>query len=854
MTMRNDATRDRIVTKDKRRLRAVVARQGQVLLDTDFNQESRHQLERIETETVDSLGSPDKLVVPAGNTGFNVTLAGAPANFDIGDGRGYLRGWLLENPAICKLGTQPHPRTGDSVAAPAIIGLKALIRHIDPVEDQVLADVALGDAQASGRALIDWQVFPFAAAARCANVAAHDPWKDLIAPSTGTLAVLKPTTGTSNDPCSLTPGGGYTRLENLLYRFEVHDGVPIAGRSTIDGPRFGLHDLKIKFSRRNASTLVRITDISGAEFTVAPPALDPRNWFAPGLYAEIVSVHDDVDPRAALLHERLFPVALAADDRVILPAANVADIVATGVNTGGSWFLRLWDAFPGGTGIATVSAPANAPLSAEIELGDGLKIQLGGGAAATFRRGDYWTGAARANGSFDWPITGGSPDLMTPHGPETRYAPIAALYTAPPAGPAFEDCRIPFATLTDRALLYRGGDGQSVFAPAGTGMVPLPGKLRVAVMRGETPVLGATVRWSVVTGAPPGFTCQINGSTCNAATTIEVTTDINGLAEVEWSIDRAHALDVHKVQAAILTGGATSQPPIIFTATFDTAAHTAYFPGPCPHLQGINNVQDALDTLCAKIDDKHRTLTLTSILLSDLNGKGTELIDGRMIFNALEVPYTSFTNRIAFSFDGGTPDIEIADYDPVVEVELDIPYPATDPDRVYWAKASRPTKPPGIGITGPFGFQRMRLDGTISRTEKGTNGEPGGLIWVPSAQALRFIETAPQHFWGQRISDDDKEQLKELGWVSEPRLNRILCRIHLRSAMIWVDDKKSGERLYLNAEHLGVRGPTTHRELLVAERDPQRAADLDIFVYLGFARVLKIRKKSVRKSRARRRT
>jgi hypothetical protein len=36
----------------------------------------------------------------------------------------------------------------------------------------------------------------------------------------------------------------------------------------------------------------------------------------------------------------------------------------------------------------------------------------------------------------------------------------------------------------------------------------------------------------------------------------------------------------------------------------------------------------------------------------------------------------------------------------------------------------------------------------------------------------------------------------------------------------------------LNAEHLGVKGPMTGRELLVKERDPQQADDLDIFVYL----------------------
>ena len=160
MTIRNDATRTRIPIKEKRRPRAVVARQGQVLLDTDFDQQSRHQLERIEIETRDSLGSPGRVLVPAGNDGFTVP-DGALANFDIKAGRGYLDGWLLENADDCKLQTQPHPRTGSTLTTPRAIALKALVRHIDPVEEPKLADPALGDAQASGRALIDWQVFPF---------------------------------------------------------------------------------------------------------------------------------------------------------------------------------------------------------------------------------------------------------------------------------------------------------------------------------------------------------------------------------------------------------------------------------------------------------------------------------------------------------------------------------------------------------------------------------------------------------------------------------------------------------------------------------------------------------------------
>ena len=78
---------------------------------------------------------------------------------------------------------------------------------------------------------------------------------------------------------------------------------------------------------------------------------------------------------------------------------------------------------------------------------------------------------------------------------------------------------------------------------------------------------------------------------------------------------------------------------------------------------------------------------------------------------------------------------------------------------------------------------------------------------------------------------DAKGQLTELGWTAEPLVDLLLCRIRLRAAMIWADDSQTGDRIYLNAEHLGVKGPITNRELLIKERDPQRAADLDVFVY-----------------------
>src|SRR5262249_36299575 len=152
----------------------------------------------------------------------------------------------------------------------------------------------------------------------------------------------------------------------------------------------------------------------------------------------------------------------------------------------------------------------------------------------TFRRGDYWTFAARADGTVDWPKTGTTADRMPPHGPQVRYAPLAIM--SPPATAlVVEDCTVPFAPLSDRALLYLVGDGQGLFSAANTGMVSLPGKLRVAVMRGETAVAGAPVSWSFV--EPAGGSCLINGATCNAATPVQTLTDATGLAEVTWAID-----------------------------------------------------------------------------------------------------------------------------------------------------------------------------------------------------------------------------------------------------------------------------------------------------------------------------
>lgn len=592
MTQRNDITRHTIRTTEKRSLRDVAINQGQVLLDSDHNEQGHLILSRVEEGTSDILGSPERLVVQAGSDAFKLTGGVDQGDCMVGKGHGWLDGWRVGNPDTIRLSEQPHPLVEPDFEQQGVIGLKALVRYLDPVEEPALADKALGDAQASGRTLIDWQLFPVplspADSANCTKALSSADWQAISEPSTGTLAFLVETSTGNTDPCSLTPEGGYSRLENLLYRIEVHDGTPIGGAPGADGPRFGLEGLKVKLSRRNASVLARVTNVSGTEITVTPPARDPRVWLAPGQYAEIVSLHDDVDPTSALAAERLFRVASTSDDRVVLEA-TVAQLAATKIAADGTWFLRLWEAYPDGSGIQEVTHDAGG-LSKKIDLGDGLAIQLGG-VTGSFRRGDYWCCAARADESIDWPENGGVFEQQTPHGPEVRYA-VVGLYDDTGPNMDVSDCRVPFAPLTDQIqVIGLGGDGQEVTADSKNFTpVELPFKLRVGVVRGSEPVEGQQVRFSITGGS---------GTLDGAGNIATITTDSVGVAEVSWALDSNNP--AQRVEAVRLDGfGDPTHSPVHFNGFLSRADQTSYDPSNTPELAGAHDVQTAIELLAGQ--------------------------------------------------------------------------------------------------------------------------------------------------------------------------------------------------------------------------------------------------------------
>ena len=159
-------------------------------------------------------------------------------------------------------------------------------------------------------------------------------------------------------------------------------------------------------------------------------------------------------------------------------------------------------------------------------------------------------------------------------------------------------------------------------------------------------------------------------------------------------------------------------------------------------------------------------------------------------------------------------------YDPVAEIAIDVPYPTFPQEGSYWLHRAEGGRVQGaLKQWGSFGLQTIRLDGTIRIEEN-------AILWRPSDNARILLTTAMYHRFGSGAQE---------GRWENPPLDRVLCSIRLRSALIFADDPKTRRRIWLNAEHLSTRDKVTSRESLLGIRDPQKAADLDMFIYLGLA-------------------
>lgn len=601
--MKADLTRSTF--RSEQHFRAVRMQQGRVQLDADWNEQQDLLNHRIETETRDTLGaSAGPLAAP----GFGLT--GVGGNVEISAGHYYVDGLLCENPSVVTLNTQPSlPPDGTKLTDGIYLGyIEVWLRHITALEDPLLREVALGGPDTATRDQLLWQVKLL----RAGDVG--DPLSCLSdipaytarsAPPDGRLAARSAASTPPKDPCLLAPDAGYRRLENLLYRVEIHDDSSVSGHS------------RFKWSRDNACIVSQVVrwfgDPKSDELEVASVGRDGRMAITAGCWLELIDDTHELRGQSGALVQ------------VLKTEGNVVTVDLT-TKTGSldkalypsNPRVRRWE------GLDKITPAAANSSSGWVELEDGVEIKFAPGA---YRIGDFWQVPARtALGDIEWPLEAGKPKFQAPLGVLRAFARLGLLELSGGVFKTLFDCRSLFPALSQLTnLFYVGGDGQETTPdPLNPTDVALPSPLEVAVFNGQFPVVGAEVQFTASGGA------LSNGA--GTGSKVTAITNARGLASVTWRLAPGvldQTCKAELLEAGVPASGKYNQ--LHFSARLSRASEVSYDPAECADLkaQGVKTVQAALDALCKKshggccatVGEGGEFTTLDSALQAAIDGK-----------------------------------------------------------------------------------------------------------------------------------------------------------------------------------------------------------------------------------------
>jgi hypothetical protein len=477
----------------KKHYTRVLMQQGRVQADADWNEQQAIHQHRVETEARDVIGPCG---APMDNDGFKITVQ-ADNSLLIGKGRFYVDGILCENDADAGVpydrqpyllnATPPDVLTllNDNKTLWAIIYLDVWQRHITALDDPHIREVALGGPDTATRAQNVWQVkiLPVAlatevlqlrtklaellvelakaershiakATARVAElrkeidtinqelarfssqitcISKSDEWDKLIAASTGTLNARTQPLEDPHDPCLIPPSAGYQRLENQLYRVEIHLGSDKRG-----GPTF-------KWSRENGSVVTTIEGFSGSDVNVHDVGPDDVLGFAPGQWVEII----DEDKELKGLPGELVRISSVAPASRVITMETAPTVVDQSLHPK----LRRWEQ------LGPLATPADVKNGVKItndwqDLEGGIQVMF---SAGTYKTGDYWLIPARtATGDIEWPpyaIPNTSPIAQPPLGIHHHYCRLGLLRLNPQNQQLYtQDCRERFPALASPAI------------------------------------------------------------------------------------------------------------------------------------------------------------------------------------------------------------------------------------------------------------------------------------------------------------------------------------------------------------------------------------------------------------------
>ena len=294
-------------------------------------------------------------------------------------------------------------------------------RAVTAREDPWLREPALGGPDTTARRQVVWQI-------RLAQLDA-DPVADpgcrlLPLPDPGGMQARAQPTEAAPSDCEVPAGAGYRRLENQLYRVEVHEPGP-AGTATF------------KWSRENGSVVASWRGADNRTLLVDSTGLDAVRGFAPG---DRVEVTDRTRELAGV--PGIFAEVERVDDAGLHLTADPparADFDAHAV-------VRRWDDRAGPRLIERPTAG-----DGWLPLEDGVEIRFT--ATGVYRTGDYWLVPARtATGDVEWPrdtADGAAPLVRPPDGVAHHRSPLALIRRDGAGTFSVTDCRSFIPPLTD---------------------------------------------------------------------------------------------------------------------------------------------------------------------------------------------------------------------------------------------------------------------------------------------------------------------------------------------------------------------------------------------------------------------
>jgi hypothetical protein len=354
--------------------------------------------------------------------------------------------------------TQPD---SPSPAAPPSTGLALAFldvweRSITSLEDGEIRDPALGPASGpdtTTRTKTIWQVKLQPSLQANTTCSTAPSFASFTPQSTGRMAACAQPTAAATSACIIPPRAGYRRLENQLYRVEIHT----AGSLPSGKPTF-------KWSRDNGSVIAAIAApapvLTGNSLTLNVSTLgrDQVLGFATGQFVELTEDGRELAGKPGILVQLTGaaqgpqgPVLTA--DTTVANSADLASFLNAFTNkTVRNPKVRRWD--QSGTQVSTTAPGGDIPIQegTPIDLESGVQVifQPGG----KYLSGDYWLVPARTvTGDVDWPRdSSGNPQFRPAQGIRHHYAQLGIISFSAPAWAALSDCRQLFAPLADTGI------------------------------------------------------------------------------------------------------------------------------------------------------------------------------------------------------------------------------------------------------------------------------------------------------------------------------------------------------------------------------------------------------------------